>query len=287
MARKRGCLGGCLRFVLLFLLIVIGLPVYMYFETRSLTTQETIVRLDDLPAALDGITIAYAGDFHGGVFRSRNNIAKAVDAINDLDADIILLGGDYVSNDIGADEWVYPELGRLSAPLGVYAVAGNHDVAESQTRMKDGMASAGIVYLENGSVDIAQNGASFTLIGAGSGRIGRENLTKAIAATPERSLAIFLAHDPQVLLDVIADGGARHLDLSLAAHTHGGQLSLFGFYYVTDVKLLFPRPIRHDMVRGWSTQNGVTHLTTRGVGETIPFRFLSPPEIHLITLKLP
>lgn len=180
-----------------------------------------------------------------------SHIEAIVTAANALKGDVIVLLGDYVSGMrlvtryVDAAEWA-PVLGRLAAPLGTYAILGNHDWwedAAAQTRghgptiAGEALTRAGIRVLENDALPLRVGGEEIWLAGLGDQiafvpsqkrhnrpDIGVDDLPATLAKIPEGAPAILLAHEPDIFPHVPA-----RIALTLSGHTHGGQVRLFGY----------------------------------------------------------
>lgn len=220
-----------------------------------------------------------------------------------LGADLILLLGDYVtgmgraSEEIPAADWAVA-LARLSAPLGVHAVLGNHDYWEdrgfqrgdnSEPIALDALRDAGIPVYRNQAIRLEKDGLGFWLAGLddqlallpgrsyGRTRMaGLDNLGASLAQVTDAAPVLLMAHEP----DVFAFGGVPdRVSLTLSGHTHGGQINLFGW-----------RPWaasngsrRHPA--GYYNVEGRELIVSRGLGcSVVPIRFGNWPEIVLLDL---
>lgn len=229
---------------------------------------------------------------------SPSRLAAIVDQVNALAPDLILHAGDFILPDwppwwraATPDEAVAP-FRKLSAPLGVYAVLGNHDWRDDPEARQNGhqstsvavaVAGAGLTLLDNEARQIRHGDRDFTLVGTGSrqgpGKARRpkrkDDLTKALATAPDDRPRLLLAHEPDQVLD-----SQGHVDLQLSGHCHSGQLDLWGWRPLTPSVL----PGRHAY---GLTRYGETPLVvSAGIGFSgLPLRIGAPPEITLITLQ--
>ncbi|KMO40950.1 metallophosphoesterase [Methylobacterium tarhaniae] len=252
------------------------------------------------PAGLT-LRIAVLTDIHAcDPWMSVARIAGIVEATNALQADLVVLVGDfvagqrYVTRYVPAAEWA-PVLGRLTAPLGVYAVLGNHDWWEDKTAQKRGagptiagtaLTENGIRVLSNEAVPLATRAGPVWLAGledqlallpvrrrTGRGRIGLHDLPATLAAVPDGAPMILLAHEP----DIFAEVPAR-VALTLSGHTHGGQVRLFGWSPVVPSR--YPGRYAYGHVR-----EAGDLVISGGLGLSIaPIRFGVPPEIVVVEL---
>ena len=179
-------------------------------------------------------------------------------------------------------------LSGLSARLGVYAVLGNHDGWFSDEWVRRELTRVGIRVLENEVVEVSRDGRGFRLFGlpdhmkVSSWREFSDKLKASLAAAGGHGPVIALEHSPDVLPMITGDLSiSPELKLLLAAHTHGGQvwLPVLG-------SPVLPTTCGQKCAFGESEMNGVKMFVTSGVGESIlPFRFLVPPEIAVLTLS--
>jgi predicted MPP superfamily phosphohydrolase len=263
-----------------------------------------IARYDIMPKQWPAdfpLKIAVIADLHAcDPWMSLERIQGIVDHTNRLDADVIVMLGDYVAGHrhvtryIPADEWA-PVLAGLKAPLGAHAILGNHDWWEDKTIQREGrghtvarraMEAAGIPVYENDVQRLTKDGRSFWLAGLGDqlaywpatrfrpiSRIGVDDLAATMAKITDDAPVILLAHEPDVAPRVPA-----RVALQLSGHTHGGQIRLFGWSPVV------PSRYGGKFAYGHSREK-CDVIVSGGLGCSImPFRLGVPPEIVLVTL---
>jgi predicted MPP superfamily phosphohydrolase len=232
-----------------------------------------------LPSDLHGLTIAQISDMHVGRFTSGRVLREVVRLVNGLRADLILLTGDLI-NDALVDLDHGLDLVRfMQARHGVYLIEGNHDLIENGPEFERRVKHSGIPFLLDESVVITARGTPLQLLGLSWTR-ARENRDVAIAAAvrhllnqrqPE-SFPILLAHHPHAF-DAAA---AASLPLTLAGHTHGGQLMLSEHYGFGPA-----------LFRYWSglyTKGASKLIVSNGVGNWFPLRVRAPAELLHLTL---
>jgi predicted MPP superfamily phosphohydrolase len=252
------------------------------------------------PAGLQ-LKIAAIADLHAcDPWMSLDHIQSIVERTNALDADIIVLLGDYVAGHrhvtraIPGSEWA-PLLAGLKAPLGVHAILGNHDWWDDKAVQRDGqgptkarraLEAAGIPVYENDVVRLTKAGRPFWLAGLGDqlayfparrfrpvSRIGVDDLTATLAKVKDDAPVILLAHEPDVAIRV-----PSRVALQLSGHTHGGQVRLFGWSPVV------PSRYGNRFAYGHARAS-CDVVVSGGLGCSIlPFRLGVPPEIVLVTL---
>lgn len=276
---------------------IVGAGYTLYGEPGSLFVERVSVPIRGLPLALDGRRIAQLTDLHVSEFVGEEHVEQAVALAMRARPDLIALTGDYVSgkmNDVTArvyrraigrlDGRSYVQIaGRalagLSAPLGVYAVLGNHDHwSDHKRELIEELARAGAHVLRNEHVRIETRGERIWLAGVDDALVRRANFDQALRGVGEDGFRMLLAHEPDV-----ADIAARHaIQLQLSGHTHGGQVRLPVLGALELPQLGRRYPIGLQRVRGTDT----LVYTSRGVGVTSPpVRFNCPPEVTVITLR--
>ena len=271
------------RALLVFLAIALALGLDAFWiEPSRLVVNRQELRIPNWPAALSGLRVALLSDLHvGSPFWDVPRLRELVARVNDEQPDLILLGGDYLINDVPfgthvAAEPIAEELSRLRAPLGVIAVLGNHDWWNDAPHVRAAFEARGITVLDDEARRIDARGSSFCLLGL------RDEYERKLSARRELDLAlpglplIVLVHEP----DIFAELDDRP-SLVLAGHTHGGQvdLPLLG-------RRVVPSQFGQRFAAGHIVENGRHLFVTTGVGTSIlPVRFRVPPEIALLTLR--
>lgn len=272
--RRRWLLAGAV-----LLLASVALLGAMLLEARSLRVTRVAFRSTDVPPAFDGLRVAFVSDIHYGSFVSRARVRETVDRVNALHPDLIVLGGDYIyrkesASDIGP---VFDELARLRAPLGAYGVLGNHDHALLEENVAPVMAAAGIRELSDDGVWLRRGGSRLRLSGLSGLTDDRQTVVEALGGAKPDDFVLLVDHSP----DIAETLGGTPVDLLLAGHTHGGQVTLFGLW-APFVPSRYGNKYRAGMV----TDGPVPVFVTTGVGTIVtPLRLFAPPEIVLLTLR--
>ncbi|RPJ82820.1 MAG: metallophosphoesterase [Deltaproteobacteria bacterium] len=243
--------------------------------TRLPVIEKYEVTIPGLPKNLDGKLIVAVSDLHAGSLRDSNWVKSCVEKIQFHDPDLIFLLGDVFEGHGLPDQATESALNQLSAPLGVYAVLGNHEFHGNETEIARLMESIGIRVLRNQWVEVQSN-----LVLAGIDDIRSfsrgtdfktDLLSKALTGRPE-GVTILLSHRP----DQVEKAAGLGVNLMLSGHTHGGQI--WPFDYIT--KQYFP------LLEGKYSINGMTVIVCRGTGTWGPhMRLWSPGEISHITLR--
>jgi predicted MPP superfamily phosphohydrolase len=259
----------------------------LYERTEIETTYQRIV-LKRLPRAFDGFRIAQLSDIHIGTFMPVQDIRKYVAMVNQLKPDLVALTGDFVTWKGSPAGTVVEALSGLKAPFGIFGCLGNHEIwAGVQDSITRQFAERGTRMLRHQNAVIESAGERLNLIGVdyqsrtpfGPPQDGvvSQYLEGVEPLMLPDTAHILLSHNPNTF-DRAAELG---IDLSLAGHTHGGQVTL---EYISPG--LSPARLITAYVRGWFQKGGSQLYVNRGIGTIFsPVRFGSPPEITLYELK--
>ena len=229
-----------------------------------------------LPAELDGMTIAHVSDIHVGRFTRAHMLPAIADATNALKADLVLLTGDLIDLSLSDLPAGIDFVRRLDPRAGLFLVEGNHDLIENRYAFESRVRSAGLPLLLDEQETVPVRGRMVQVLGTTWGR-GEAAIVGSISRlVPQRrpdAFQILLAHHPHAFDPAAAVG----IPLTLAGHTHGGQLMLN--------ERLGAGPA---MFRYWSgvyRQKEAALVVSNGVGNWFPLRTASPAEIVHITLR--
>ncbi|MGH7517019.1 MAG: metallophosphoesterase [Gemmatimonadales bacterium] len=237
------------------------------------------IRLGRLPEAFEGFHIAQLSDFHISPFMPADEIRRCVTRTNRLNPDLVVMTGDYIAWDPAAQAEVVQALAGLRAPYGVFGCLGNHETItqteESITRL---FAAQGIRILRQERAPIQLQGETINLIGIDL--IGIDDRVMLLEELERLLLPdmvnILLCHYPGMFGLAVKLG----IDLTLAGHTHGGQLSL-EFLHRGLCLSRFETPY----VSGWYEKPGGQLYVNRGIGTTaFPIRLGARPEITMLEL---
>lgn len=264
------------------------------------TVERVDVPVANLPKELEGLRIAQLSDIHIGAYMTPDEIARAVDMANDLEPDLAVVTGDFVNGVGDPLEVCINELSRLQAPLGVWGCNGNHEIyAGVEDEAERLFRAKGMTLLRARNAMIEHNGARFNLLGVDYQRDHmvaggpRGPMLREIEALIRRDMPnILLSHNPNSFHRAAELG----IELSLAGHTHGGQVKVeIVDHEVTPARLITPfvaglytLPMNgHNDVALQS--NGTLKAAlyvNRGLGTFgFPVRLGVPPEITLLTLR--
>jgi predicted MPP superfamily phosphohydrolase len=228
------------------------------------------------------LRIAVIADLHGGApYIDEEKIEKVVALTNAAEPDLILLAGDYVIQGVvgGAHmpiETIVSKLRVLSAPLGVFAVIGNHDNWENGEHIRSEFEAAGISVLENEAAVIIHNDQMLNIVGLSDAFSTIPDIANALAGVPRNAATICLTHSPDIFPEL-----PGMCALTIAGHTHGGQvlLPLVG-------RLVVPSRYGARYAIGVVKEHPKTLFVSPGIGTSIlPVRFGVPPEISLLNVE--
>jgi uncharacterized protein len=252
-------------------------------QSHRLVVERKEVGLARLPKQLTGLRIAQLSDFHYASERDSTVIRAAVRAVNAFVPDIVVLTGDFVTvpmhqSGLDSARGAMPcaqILSDLHAPMGIYAVLGNHDHCNPLFISKS-LESHGITVLMNYALHVERAGARLWIAGVDDVIGGKPNLEVALRAVAQNEPTILLVHEPD-----FADEVKKYpVDLQLSGHSHGGQIRLpfAGATYLPPLARKYPSGLRR--------LGPLTLYTNRGLGTVVvPARFNCPPEVTLLTLR--
>ncbi len=232
--------------------------------------------------ALKGLRIAVISDLHGGSpYIDTAKIDQVVAMTNAARPDLVLLTGDYViSHVIGghhmAIETIAERLKKLHAPLGVYAVLGNHDRWEDAENIARVLRQAGIPVLDNTHLMLPAPRSDVALVGIGDRSSGGARPLQALSGVTGPALCF--THSPDIFPRLRST-----CVLTVAGHTHGGQVWL-PFLGRPAVAILSSR-YGQKYAAGTVQEDGNTLFVSTGIGTSlVPVRLGVPPEVSLLTL---
>lgn len=239
---------------------------FMYERHHIEVTEETL-DVAGWPQPLAGLTIGFLTDLHRSETVSHDMIAGAVQAVMARTPDLIVIGGDYVTN--RDRRFVHPAaeaLAGLHAPNGVFAVLGNHD---DERDVPAALEGAGFAVLKDARTQITVGGEKIDIAGLRYWTHKVADITRVLrGASPNLML---VAHTPKRLIEA----SALSVPLMLSGHTHGGQIVLPGIGAIAARE--FP------VIAGSARRENTTVFVSRGVGTVyVPIRVNCPPEVAIL-----
>ena len=259
------------------------------------TVRKVKLRFKNLPENFKGYKIVQISDVHSGSFFNPQKLQKAIDLINEQDADVVLFTGDMVNN--YADEFkpFIPLFKSIKAKDGKFSILGNHDYgdygawnsreekAQNIPTLKNYQAEAGFKLLRNENIALEKNGEKIYLLGVENWGIKPfpqyGDLDKALKGVPEDAIKVLMSHDP-THFDEVVKKHKTHVHLTLSGHTHGMQFGL-------DLKNIKWSPVKFKYKK-WAylyESEGKYLYVNRGFGViAYPGRVGINPEITVIEL---
>jgi uncharacterized protein len=257
----------------------------MMFEANRPKLVSIEVPLSRLPESWDGFRIAQLSDLHYDDHFSVVPLRKAVDMVNGLQPDLVVVTGDFITSpffqrrplQIQAAKAIEPcaqLVAQMRARFGILATLGNHDVSTDPAHITAVLEFHGISVLTNRSVPFERNGERLWLSGLGDVLEGKSDLKLALKGIPQAEPVVLLAHEPDFATYV------KNVDLQLSGHSHGGQIRipLYGAPVLPVMGRRYPWGLRRI--------GPLTLYTNVGIGTIwVPIRLNCPPEVTLITLR--
>jgi predicted MPP superfamily phosphohydrolase len=249
-----------------------------WVERRAIEVNKILIRSGRIPHPFKGMRLLHFSDIHFGFYCDLDQVERIVQLIEPLRPDLICFTGDLIDQDFTPAEALKISrlFNRLKAPLGKYAIPGNHDYLGDLALVKRCWEQAGFRFLINESAHIRKDGVTLVVSGLDDGLEGKPDLYRLLEQTPEKeTFHILLAHEPD-MADQAKDGP---VDLQLSGHSHGGQIRL------PFIGPILTPPLSKKYPAGLYQVGPITLYTNRGLGTTIlPLRFLCRPELTLLEI---
>lgn len=250
-------------------------------EPASLRNEDHRLEPPGWPAACDGFRVAVLADLHvGSPFNGIDKLREIVDLTNRARPDLVLLAGDLVIHGVLGGRFVAPEdsaavLAELAAPAGVYGVLGNHDRWFDADRVQGALDRVGIRVLEDASEPVRLGACAFWLAGVSDLWTAPHDVDGALADVPEEGPILVVTHNPDLFPQI-----PERVSLTIAGHTHGGQVYLPGIG-----RPIVPSEYGARFAIGHVVEGGRHLFVSSGLGTSIlPVRFLVPPEVSVLEL---
>ena len=269
----------------LLAVVVVGLVLVLdatWIEPSRLVVNRQELDLLHWPAPLTGLRVAFLSDLHvGSPHWGVERLRTLVTRVNEEKPDLILLGGDYLINDIAfgsrvSSAEIAAELSHLHAPLGVLAVLVNHDWWNNGQEVRAVFEAHGLTVLDDESRTIDARGSRFCVLGLRDEYVRERTPAEELSLAPPGCPLLVVVHEPDIFPEL-----DERASLTLAGHTHGGQvaLPLLG-------RLIVPSRFGQRYAAGHVIEHGRHLFVTTGLGTSIlPVRFGVPPEFAVLTLR--
>ena len=244
----------------------------------KLEVAEHVFRIRRSSRRAPDLRVVFASDFHAGPTLHARLLSDSLAAMADADADLLLLGGDFVSFHARYVDRICDRLSDLRPPLGKYAVLGNHDLLGDDEYIARRLSEAGVSMLVNANARLASPHDDIWVCGFDDWDEGAPDAERAFAGAD--GTRIVLAHQPEALLAI----GDRPFDIAFFGHVHGGQFLLPNRQPV----IRHRGPVSKMYMHGGVFHLGVNDapvLVSRGIGtSTLPARRHADPQVHICTL---
>jgi uncharacterized protein len=271
-------------------MLTIGGMFFLYVslvEPNRLVICEYTVEISDLPQEWDGLRIIQLSDTHYGPYINPGHLKRAVKTSNSLNPDLVLLTGDYTHT---SPQSITPGIrlfGDLESTYGTIAILGNHDHWEGAAECQRAFMKTGIPLIDNNHLFLSHDDgivlettseSDLCIAGVGDYWEDECDLDSALKKVPDSMPRILLSHNP----DFAEEIEPKHrVDLMLSGHTHGGQA------YVPGFPRQAPTQYGEKYIGGYVEGPQCPVIVSRGLGMSVlPLRFLVPPEIVVITLRM-
>jgi predicted MPP superfamily phosphohydrolase len=223
------------------------------------------------------LTIAFASDFHAGPTTHPALFDALLERLREERPDVLLLGGDYVSFDAANIAHLRSFLEQARAPLGVYAVLGNHDVWNGSAEVSAALEAAGVEVLVNRNMALPGPFGQVSICGIDDPWTGAPSAEATFADAG--AVRIYLMHSPDGLWHL----GRERFDLGFAGHTHGGQIVSRNGRPLKRPSGPYSREYRHGR---YEIEDNGPLFVGRGIGcAGIPLRMNADPELLICTLR--
>ena len=238
---------------------------------------EVRIPVPDLPKDLNGLRIVQLSDIHLSPFLSEREFARAVDMANETRAQIALVTGDLITRQGDPLDACLTQLGRLRGDAGVFGCLGNHEIyTETEEYVTAEGRRLGIDFLRQEARELGFGGARINLAGVDYQRKRSPYLKGAERLNAPGAVNILLSHNP----DVFPVAAAQGFEVTIAGHTHGGQVDFELLHQHINAARYFTPYVRGLYREGKSSVYVSSGLGTIGV----PIRIGAPPEISLLHL---
>lgn len=247
-------------------------------ERLDFRVREVEIPVPGLPAGLDGLRLLQLSDIHLSAFLSEKDLARVIDSANELRPHLALVTGDLITSAGDPLDICLRQIARLRADAGILGCLGNHeDYAQVEDYTERAGARLGIPFLRGRSRQLRFGDAVLNVAGVDYQRSGVGYLRGAERMLLPGAYNVLLSHNP----DVFPVAAAQGYDLTLAGHTHGGQVTVEILHQSINAARFFT-----PFVYGLYRDAAATAYVTRGIGTIgIPARIGAPPEIALLRLR--
>jgi len=254
------------------LLLALAASLYGLFEARSIRVSRVTLRSAKIPASAGRVRIVQISDVHLGLMVGKAELQRILDKITPLEPDLLVSTGDLVDGQMDGLKGLDGMLAAVKAPLGKFAVLGNHEVFAGIQPSATFTSQAGLRLL---SQEVIRITPFLAVAGVDDPAVRRREPgaldSDLLAALPEGTFTLLLKHRPSV-----EQAALGYFDLQLSGHVHKGQI--FPFNLITRLAYPVKMGLSHPGGRSWL-------YVSRGTGTWgPPLRVLAPPEVTVIDL---
>ncbi|RMF98564.1 MAG: metallophosphoesterase [Candidatus Schekmanbacteria bacterium] len=244
------------------------------FERDNFIVKEEKINLGNIPERLKEMKIVQISDIHSGIFMGKKEISKWVNLIYSQKPDILLITGDFVATSKDSVDSCIEGLRFLRSYMPIYCCLGNHDYWGNEIELTKKLTKEGVKVFRNSSEVIDFKGYNVNLCGVEDMRMSSPDIENALKGLDTQKLTILLSHNP----NFFDDAKKYDIDLTLAGHTHGGQINI-NLPGIT----ISPAQLITKYIRGKYRDDRKFLYVTPGVGTIgFPLRINVPPEISVI-----
>jgi predicted MPP superfamily phosphohydrolase len=217
----------------------IGVPVYShYVESYWFDTNRISLRFSHLPQTFRKLKIVHFSDIHLGFYFNIDDLTKLIEHIQQIEPDMICFTGDLVENELELLQKSVSVMSKLTAPLGKFAILGNHDYWVDPVAVAGSLTNSGFTVLMNKHTAVDLGGENIYVAGVDDILNGVPNLGKSLEGIPENAFTILLAHEP----DFADEASTYPVKLQLSGHSHGGEIRIPFYGHLHR---------RWQQIRGW------------------------------------
>lgn len=253
----------------------------VYATNHELTIPRLNLAFADLPAHLHGLKLMQISDSHIGAYFGIERLEQVIGIIRAEQPDIVVITGDLI-DDLSLLEATVDRLSQLHAfiPYGIYFCWGNHEYFRDQPRIRKALMDSPITVLENDSRMVVPGDRPLYLLGVDypltrklqeQGIKREQMMEQTLRTVPAEAFAVLIAHHP----DFIDDAYAANIPLTLAGHSHGGQIAILGHSIL---------PVQYKYMSGLYQHKDLYGYVSNGAGHWFPLRYGRPAEIAVVTL---
>lgn len=274
-----------------FLLVVyfsLYVPARIIFDYNVVSVRAVNVKVHNLNPKLENFRIVFISDIHADRHTGNKRLGNYINKVNKLAPDLVLIGGDLISNTPQYIETAAEYMGMIKSKYGVYSCRGDHDhwayrndIQKSISAVTDELEKYNVTMLNNENRILDVKGAKILVTFVTytyPAKIAPDELD-SLLSVKKQDLNVLLLHQPEG--GIPQKASENNYDLMLAGHTHGGQITfLFPFFNIS------PTLIETKYVRGNFMIGNMMMIVTRGLGMSlVPFRLNSTPEITLVSIR--